>query len=233
MARLLKIFFVLILISFFISCQSNKLNDKITILTIGDSNGFGPGKWPDQLAKMLGDKYNVVNNSQGGRTVGFDNLGRVELNTLKQIDTILTKASREVGAIGGFDKVLICLGTNDCKAVFDSVQVEVAPNLEKLIQSVRAFKFPNGQTPAITIISPPPYGKDGYASEKYRDGDKKVAALVPQFRELAEKLGCDFIDIHAPMLPVVEMLTKDGVHFKEDGYKMMAELITTQLQAEQ
>ena len=192
------------------------------ILTIGDSNGDGPGKWPDQLQKKLDGEYRIVNNSVSGRTIGFDNLGQISLNTLKQISGILEEACTRSNK---FDKILICLGTNDCKAVFDDRQDEIVENYTHLVQTILNFDFPDGNTPDVYIISPPPYGQTASKTEKYRDGDKKVSVLVEQFKKMARKLNCQYINIYQTMLPQVETLTMDGVHFKEAGYILMADLI--------
>ncbi|MEJ2637367.1 MAG: GDSL-type esterase/lipase family protein [Calditrichia bacterium] len=203
------------------------------ILTIGDSNGAGPGKWPEKLAAGLGEGYRIINNSQSGRTIGFDNLGKKSLNTVKQINDILKDACAAVDNGAGFDKILICLGTNDCKACFDDRQSEVTKNLEKLITSIHEYNYPGGKKPELIIISPPPYGKKASSTSKYKDGDKKVKALVPQFEELSKKLHCGFINLYAPMLPDVEELSIDGVHFTDEGYSVMADLIGSALEKEE
>ena len=204
-------------------------NKRMTLLTIGNSNGEGPGKWPGQLQKLLGPETLIINNSVSGRTIGFDNLGQSSLNTLKQIRFILESACREAEPRGGFDKILICLGTNDCKAVFDSRQHEVTSNYEKLIRIMLTYPYPSNVQPVVVIVSPPPYGKVASLTEKYKGAEQRVQNLVPKFRELADKLGCPYIDIYTPMVPVVDRLTVDGVHFTEQGYQVMAEHIKTAL----
>jgi lysophospholipase L1-like esterase len=196
------------------------------ILTIGDSNGAGPGKWPDKLQGVLGKGYKIVNNSESGRTIGFDNLGTERLNTLKQIDYILDAAVKENSG-NAFDMVLICLGTNDCKAIFDSLQSEVAPNLAKLVGKISAFDFPEKKTPRVVIISPPPYGKASANTTKYHGADKRVARLVPQFRDMAEKTHLGFIDLYSPLVDTVDKCTVDGVHFTDEGYDQITSLIAS------
>lgn len=204
----------------------------IWILTVGDSNGASTqqqAKWPDTLSQCLGGTYRIINHSESGRTIGFDNLGRESLNTLKQVSSILNDACVQTDGKGGFDRVLILLGTNDCKAVFDDRQSQVTPNLEKLIRAIRDFDYPNHQVPRITVISPPPYGRKAAVTAKYKDADKRAKALLPQFRRLARQLDCDFIDIHTPLQPDIEQLTVDGVHFTDKGYTLMGKLIADAL----
>ncbi|MBN2105616.1 hypothetical protein JW835_16375 [bacterium] len=226
---ILSMFCLLLFLMISFRCSQNQFsNHATTILTIGDSNGEGAGKWPDWLQQNMGKHVRIINNSVSGRTVGFDNLGKKSLNTLKQIDTILAEGCRN--SAGGIDRVLICLGTNDCKAVFDERQEEVPLNYQKLIQSVLNYPYPSGRSPKLILISPPPYGSEASGSIKYKDGDKKVKRLVSQFRNIAEGFHCQYIDIYTPMLPDVEHLTLDGVHFSEQGYRIMAGLIQSALQ---
>ena len=198
------------------------------ILTIGDSNGAGVGKWPDKLQEVLGEQYKIVNNSESGRTIGFDNLGKESLNTLKQIDPILDAAVEENSG-DAFAMVLICLGTNDCKAIFDSLQAEVTPNLAKLVEKITAFDFPDKNRPGVIIISPPPYGRASANTPKYQGADKRVAKLLPQFRDMAEKMHLGFIDLYSPLIDVVDEYTVDGVHFTEEGYDLIARLIASSI----
>lgn len=80
---------------------------KCNILAIGDSNGQNKGGWVDQLKKMMPES-NIVNLSESGRTIGFDNNGRERLNALKNIDAYLDKAQVEKKR---YDYIIVCLGT--------------------------------------------------------------------------------------------------------------------------
>ena len=91
------------------------------------------------------------------------------------------------------------------------------------------YPYPSNVQPVVVIVSPPPYGKVASLTEKYKGAEQRVQNLVPKFRELADKLGCPYIDIYTPMVPVVDRLTVDGVHFTEQGYQVMAEHIKTAL----
>lgn len=222
-----------ILIAHNIIAQNNQAptnsNQKQYILTIGDSNGEGQGKWPDKLRQKLNNQYKVINNSQSGRTVGFDNLGREELNALKQLNKILNNSTQQTGDKGGFDLVLICLGTNDSKACFEERRDEVTQHLSMLINNILHYPFPNGQTPEIGIITPPPYGEAAATTKKYKNGDKRVEVLLPEYKQLAGHMNCHYIDIHTPLEPIINRITVDGVHFKEKGYDKMAEIIKSRV----
>ena len=117
------------------SKQFNNIKRKVSgriILAIGDSNGVINGGWPKALAAILKED-SVFNHSECGRTIGFDNCGRLSWNTLRNIKSYLEwglKRSHQKP----IDEVIILLGTNDSKACFEKEKDRVAPNLIKLIE---------------------------------------------------------------------------------------------------
>ncbi len=202
-------------------CGEVKKN--LRILTIGDSNGASEDGWVEQLRKVrpLDIIYNV---SFSGNTIGFDNNGQERLNTLKQIDRYLTETIQKSGN-EPLNLILINLGTNDCKAVFDERVEEIGPNLEKLIKSVQNFPYTQNHKPEVVIISPPPYGPDEVVLEKYKGGDRRVQTLLPQFEEIAKKTEVKFIDIYHVLKPTYRELAPDGVHMTSEGQRIIAETI--------
>ena len=113
------------------ACGSN--DSPVYILAIGDSNGASDHGWVVQLQKFLPED-SIVNYSIPGNTIGFDNLEQERLNTLKNIDQFLLNTPGSIA----FDKVVILLGTNDCKAVFQKRQHEVKENMQLLIKRLHA-----------------------------------------------------------------------------------------------
>ena len=188
----------------------------MNILAIGDSNGALEYGWANQLKEMrTADR--IVNTCISGNTIGFDNQDREELNTLKNVDKIF-RASEEKP-----DAVVVLLGTNDCKAVFAGQIKEVPGNLDQLIKQLRS-KMAGTQTP-IFIVSPPPFGSNETLAEKYKGGDKRIEYLVAEFRKVAEKNKCIFIDTHSKIKSVYKHLTKDGIHLTKEGQHIVASII--------
>lgn len=193
-------------------------------LAIGDSNGAMDGGWVDQLKKRRpGDRF--INTCVSGNTIGFDNLGKEELNTLKNADQYIGRANSRL------DAVLILLGTNDCKADFDSRAGEVPQNLDKLIGKIRQelSRRPALGSPPIYIISPPPYGDDKMLAPKYQGGAKRVAKLSVEFRKIAAKNGVRYIDVHDKLKPVFPYISPDGVHLSDEGQKILAAMLDESL----
>jgi len=193
------------------------------ILTIGDSNGASKTGWVHQL-QSLRPKDTFLNYSKSGNTIGFDNLDNPQLNTLRQMDSYLKDASEQLAGVP-INEILINLGTNDSKAIFEDNKNEVPAFLTELIQQIQKFPFDQIVPPRITVISPPPYGPDAVLQEKYHGGAARVEQLVPAFKEVARATGSSFIDIHSLLKDDFSNLAPDGVHMKEEGQQQIAQAI--------
>jgi len=191
-----------------------------SILTIGDSNGAAENGWANQLKKIRSADL-IVNTSVSGNTIGFDNGNSPRLNTLTMVDSYIQEGVENAKLI---DCIVILLGTNDCKAIFDDQLKEVPKNLERLISSIQNSTKLN-ETPRIIIVSPPPYGSDEILKEKYKGGAKKVSYLTTEFEKVAKKTGVEFLDIYTPLKPMFNLLSHDGVHLSEEGQIIIAKLI--------
>src|SRR5690606_34046344 len=121
----------------------------------------------------------IVNISQSGRTIGFDNNGKASLNALRHIDSYLTEGRRKLHG-AAYDFIIVCLGTNDTKYVFKERQQEVLENFTALLTRIRKHRVATKKTRLI-YVSPPPIGKKGIA-QKYVGGNGRLAELVPQFK---------------------------------------------------
>jgi lysophospholipase L1-like esterase len=196
----------------------------LNILVIGDSNGASQRGWVYQLDRLRNGSDRLINYSIGGNTIGFDNLGRDTLNTLKNISRYIVNAEDSIQRL---DKILICLGTNDCKAVFDTLQSQVSLNLEKLILSIRNHPYSMGNKPDIVIITPPPIADDSLLLPKYFGGKERLEKLLPFYRIIANKYGCRYVDIYHPLSTDFKSFTLDGIHLNEPGSLRAAEIINT------
>ncbi|MEM8782407.1 MAG: GDSL-type esterase/lipase family protein [Planctomycetota bacterium] len=206
-----------------------------TLLILGDSNAASETGWVEQLQKKR-PRYTMLNPSVPGATIGFDNLGQERLNTLKMLDQRLERMDQLAASSYSrkVDTIVINLGTNDSKAVFDGQGDEVVANLRTLIERLRGhYEFVQaGLDLRIVVMSPPPYGPDEALAEKYHGGAERVAALVPRFAALAEEMGVMFVDIHTPLAARMSEFSKDGVHFNEAGSKLIAERLFAALVAD-
>lgn len=195
-----------------------------TILAIGDSNGAMEGGWVDRL-KSLRPQDRIINTCVSGNTIGFDNLNKEELNTLKNVGRYINRAE------GRIDAVIIMLGTNDAKAEFDRRAEEVPANLEKLIRKVREeiSGKPQLGSPAIYVVSPPPYGDDSRLAPKYQGGAARVEKLSGKFRQVAARNGARYIETQEKLKPVFPYISPDGVHLSGEGQTILATILNESL----
>jgi lysophospholipase L1-like esterase len=201
--------------------QKKPCEKSYNILTLGDSNGALPFGWVYQL-KQIRTNDTIFNISVSGNTIGFNNNGRSSLNTLSNIGSYMDKAYSKLGRI---DKIVIMLGTNDCKTVFkDSLSV-VPGNMKKLIAEIRQIAGSHKNKPLIYIVSPPPFGPDELVGEKYAGGMERVTLLNEQLRNIAKEESVNFINTCQILYPVFKQLTSDGVHLNADGQRMIALII--------
>lgn len=220
-----RFFLIAILVALgFVSCKSSK-EEPARILTIGDSNGAFEHGWVNQLQKLMPED-SIYNVSVPGNTIGFDNLDNPGLNTLKNLDSYIEKTLDKAGHL---DYILILLGTNDSKAVFRDQSKEVLDNLGTLIKRIKRYDYRGEGAPEIVLITPPPYGPDSILADKYIGGEKRVASLVEEYRGIARKTGCEYVNIHDKLKAEFMDHSTDGVHLDAEGQKIIAKTIKEHL----
>jgi lysophospholipase L1-like esterase len=230
------VFISLTIIGFLASAQDNKTSPDITwkqpklnILTIGDSNGAADFGWPQQLRKLL-PSSTVINKSISGNTIGFDNLDQEKLNTLKNIERYLDEAYQELTLPHNFDAILINLGTNDTKCIFEHRQKEVPSNMVLLIQKIRKYMTDNQKIcPPICIITPSPMDEQKVNKEKYGGGDQRIQKNNQKLKKIAAKNQIGFVDTYTLLKPGFSQRTEDGVHLNEKTQFLMASEIVSYL----
>ena len=195
---------------------------RYNILTIGDSNGANEGGWPDQLKGLL-PKSCIVNLSQSGRCIGFDNNGKSELNALSHIESYLDKAKQLIGN-KKYDYIIVCLGTNDAKYIYSERQTEIVSNFELLLSKIRGYKWNGNSVPKIIYVTPPPL-RVMNIKEKYKGGNQRLSELIPKFEAIAQKKEIVFVDIYNPMQKILDVYATDGVHMDSAGQQIVASQI--------
>ena len=201
---------------------------KYDILTIGDSNGDNKDGWVTQLAKMM-PKSDIVNLSESGRTIGFDNNGRARLNGLKNIDSYLDKAQAKKQQ---YDYIIVCLGTNDSKKMFDARQEEIPKNLRSLLNKIKSHNLYKRGSTKLIYVTPPPLRNEN-VSPKYEGSGKRLARMVPELKIVASALGWEVIDIYNPLLGILDYYAKDGVHMSGAGQEIIASKIVNHILVQQ
>ncbi len=227
-----------------VSAQT-KERPMFVVMTLGDSNGAGPGKWPDRVAEALQGRrpdrqVRLSNDSVSARTIGFQKWGP-GTDTLMNVDVALARAADVAGRPP--DAVVLGLGTNDVQTMWPERgrgTADILRNLETLVARIR--RSPGGLGSRVWIVAPPPMTEALRArgrpmpdeptdtQAKWWGGPERLEALVAEMRPLAARLGAGFIDAHAALKPRGDAcLGPDGVHLSDEGQGLLAETIAEAL----
>lgn len=199
-----------------------------TLLCYGDSNTHGTKamrhaddvrryrsdtRWPTRLAARLNGGAQVIEAGQPGRTTVHDDpIDGAHKNGLTVLPAVL-ETHRPISA------VLLMLGTNDLKARFSVTPVDVARSVERLVRLVaQSHAGPNGTAPKAVVIAPVPIEECGFLGETFAGGAGKSRALARLYAEMADRVGCGFID--AGSCAAVDPV--DGVHLTASGHESLA-----------
>ena len=198
------------------------------ILCYGDSNTWGyiPGvgtrykkeeRWTGILESLT--KAEVIEEGMCGRTTVFGDYVEPFCNGMKYIaPCVLSHVP--------LDDIVIMLGTNDSKRRYHVSAREIRYGMEEVILRIRETLARVNETARIVIISPPQIYPlaDSEFDEFSRE---KVKKLQKEYQELAELLGCSFLNSSE----VVEQVGCDGIHLTKEDHKKLAEAVAEMVSA--
>lgn len=203
------------------------------IVCFGDSNTWGYDaavdgrfsedvRWPKQLARLMDDAYEIVEEGLSGRTSVCDDPLFEGLNGLSYIAPCLMSHSP-------LEAVIIMLGTNDTKERFHLTSYNIAQGIVRLAMKARDLPVWHDQaSPKVLVVAPPTIGK-GYehspvgAAMGHGCHEKSVALA----EHLSTLLPDDIAFLNTQ--DVIEMNTIDYMHLTEEGHKLLAEFIFDKL----
>lgn len=187
-----------------------------TIVCYGDSNTFGmmpfacPAqnhrwpkgqRWPDLLQQHLGETWHIIAEGLPGRTTVYDDPRGEWLNGQRTLRPVL--ASHAPIAL-----LILMLGTNDLKAIFDVNAATIAANVGSLIDNARSFGIgPASQAPRILVLSPIPINEAAIPGNVSAGGDAKSRELARYLEAVCTQRQVGFLDL-APLGSVQD----DGEH---------------------
>jgi acyl-CoA thioesterase I len=190
--------------------QVDKYQKAIKLACVGDSitQGVGAGKgnsWPDQIAKMLGEKWEVKNFGVSGSTL----LNNGDKPYQKQVAFNKAKDFNP-------DVVVIILGTNDTKPQnwknkdnFEADYIDLVKKFAEL-----------SSKPRIYICYPPYIAKTG----NWGINEENTKAEFPMIDKAAKETSCGIIDVHAS-LDGKDTLIPDKVHPNAAGATEIAKAV--------
>ena len=210
------------------------------ILCYGDSNTYGlnPGwmsgeplrhdisvRWTGRLQKKLGDGYRIIEEGLNGRTTVFDDPTFPDRSGL-------TYFSICVESHLPLDVIIIMLGTNDTKSMFNASPSQIAMGVSRLVKTALNpyIYFPSTKPPKILIVAPVPIGEDAMSLPDGitdRAAIEKSHMLADKYRQTAALLGCDFLDL----APVAQTAPGEGVHLTAEAHEAIASAMAEKLLA--
>lgn len=196
------------------------------ILCFGDSNTYGliPGtterygwgvRWTSILDEKMKEKgYHVIEEGLCGRTTVFDDPLR-DGRRGTELLPVLLESHKPV------DTVVLMLGTNDCKTIFDASPQVIGKGIERLLEQVRR----SDPEIKVLLVSPIELGEhvweDGFDPEFNRASVEVSRSLPEVYRKIAERSGAHFLAASQNADPSKE----DQEHLDEKGHAALADAI--------
>ena len=206
------------------------------ILCFGDSNTWGYDtdtydstlgivkrmpfemRWPGILQKSLGPKYRIIENALNGRTCMHDDPYSPHRHGQHSLEEALD-------ANAPLDLVIIQLGVNDLKHMFNLTAGMISYGMEKLVR-IALTSYYGYPVPKVLLIAPHPVFEeiaDGRFGFIYGPlAHSKSLELAGLYRKVAERNRCAFFDCGQLDF---SLNTLDGFHYsRQDHAKLAGEL---------
>lgn len=218
--------------------------DKTRILCFGDSNTWGviprwydttvPSdrydentRWPQVMASLLVEKFQIIEEGLGGRTTVYDlpdspgKNGKAYLLPCIQTHRPL-------------DLVIVMLGTNDLHMSEPLKEEDLGKGIQELIELVQ--EHPNCgrrfQTAKILVIAPievwpsDPNGRTSVYPRFHGEWATYLSRLFPKvYKEIAEEYGCFFLNAALYAVPS----PGDGVHMLPEGHIALGKAVAAKV----
>lgn len=197
-----------------------------SVLCFGDSNtyGFKPDgtgrfekseRWTGILSELIGPQgYEVIEEGLVGRTTVFEDSTRPGRNGSKLLPVLLESHSP-------VDTVILMLGTNDCKTVYNASPKVIGRGVEILLKQIKE----NNKNANILLLSPILLGEQVWKKEYDPEFDEKSVSTSKElkgvFQALAYTYDCGFLaasDVARPS-------DTDQEHMDSDSHRLLAHAI--------
>lgn len=210
------------------------------ILCYGDSNtwGYDPvnsledlkpsqrfsigERWPMLLEKNLSEDYQVLEEGLNGRTTVFNDPLKFGRNGAEYLEI----AFRSHDPV---DYIIIMLGTNDTKDIYNASAEFIARGLERIVSDLKNYMRDSLSQDAEILIVSPLYilkNKNGnYNGSFSKASEIKTKNLSKFYKNIAGTHNCEFLDAAEHVNPSKE----DGVHLDKEGHKKLAEVLADKI----
>ena len=209
----------------------------INILCFGDSNTWGLDidnydtktglvkrmpfntRWTGILQEKLGNGFRVIENALNARTCMQDDPYFPHRQGLRSLEETLD-------ANAPLDLVIIMLGVNELKHMFNLTPGMISYGIEKLIKAIQV-SFYTYPVPEVLLIAPSPVSPKidemlfgfSYGPLAYT----KSLELSKLYKDVAKRYTCEFLDC-AELNFTLNAI--DGLHYSRSDHKKLAEAVT-------
>jgi lysophospholipase L1-like esterase len=165
---------------------------------------------------ILGDGYHVIEDALNARTLMWDDPYFENRHGLTGLKTALD-------AHAPLDLVVLQLGCNELKHMFHLTAGMIACGMEKLVAACQTsyYGYP---VPKVLLIAPhPTHPKIGDLLYGFNFGPEaygKSVQLGGEYRAIAEKYGCGFLDCAELGFELNEI---DGLHYSKADHAKLAD----------
>ena len=212
------------------------------ILCFGDSNtwGFVPGaynprtlymeryplskRWPGVMRRILGDEFHIIEEGLNGRTTNIEYPDLSGRSGTSYIVPCLYSHSP-------LDIVILQLGINDTKTIFNRNTVEISEGIIELIDLIIGTLYGKDMQspPQILLLSPPPLAHEGYLDQDgkliFEGGRRKSLQFHDYYGQIAKDKGCYYINLSSE----VEYSKIDGLHLDEEGHSIVGSITASKI----
>ncbi|MBO6207470.1 MAG: SGNH/GDSL hydrolase family protein [Lachnospiraceae bacterium] len=177
-------------------------------------------RWTQVLQIEMGDDYAVIEEGQNGRTIATDDPAEGEKNGLTYIGPCMESQSP-------FTLLIIMLGCNDCKRKFAYSAMDIAGEMQIMLEKVQAYnRFRCKDAFKVLLVAPPVVAesiKDSWLGDSfgYENARKVSLELAGWYQQLAEMYGCAYLDA----AQYVQVSDTDGVHLDAENQRKLGQVI--------
>lgn len=210
------------------------------ILVFGDSNTWGydvtrylpeigsgqrmsrEERWPGRVQGLLGSEYHIIENALNARTSMVEDPYFPNRLGLRSLQVALD-------ANAPLDLVVIQMGCNELKHMFNLTAGMIAFGVEKLVQECKASYYGYPATQVLVIAPAPTHPDIGSMMFGFSFGPEaygKSCQLGKLYGEMARRNGCGFIDC---ALLGFELNPMDGLHYSKADHAKLAPVVAEKI----
>jgi len=207
------------------------------ILCYGDSNTYGyiagtfnaelgiaerfpkTVRWTGVLQSLLGDSFEVIEEGLSGRTTVLDEPGKPERNGKTYLLPCLQSHTP-------IDLIVLALGTNDLKVIFDRSPQDIVDGISELLDIIKnSHCGVKNYQPEVLLLIPPALGENSQQEERFYGMFSKTleksVELVDVYEAFARDCGLPYIKLSE----VVSLEGGDGIHYSEAEHEQIARAV--------